>query len=60
MDSIVMGYEMDVLVIQREFYGNVYWDIIEYIIFFVNVFYRFLIVMEMYEFYWNINIKYFV
>lgn len=56
MDSIVMGHETDASAIQREFYGNVYWDTIEHTIFPVNVFYRFLTAMEMYELYRNTNI----
>lgn len=57
VDSIVMGHETDASAIQREFYGNVYWDTIEHTIFPVNVFYRFLTAMEMYELYRNINTK---
>lgn len=57
VDSIVMGHETDASAIQREFYGNVYWDTIEHTIFPVNVFYRFLTAMEMYELYRNTNTK---
>lgn len=56
VNTIIMGQKTDSKFIQRQFYGKKYWDIIEYTIFPVNVFYRFLTSLEMYGHYRNTNI----
>lgn len=48
VDTIITGQENDALFIQRQFYGEKYWDIIKCTIFPVNIFYRFLTSIEMY------------
>ena len=53
VDSVAMGHPTDntLHVRQRQFYGHVYWRTIENTIFPINVFYRFLTAIEMYELY---------
>ena len=53
VDSVAMGHPTSntLHVRQRQFYGHVYWRTIENTIFPINVFYRFLTAIEMYELY---------
>lgn len=56
VSTIVMGKKTDASFIERQFYGDLYWDIIKYTIFPINVFYIFLTSIEMYGLYQNTNI----
>lgn len=51
IDSLFMGHAEYLTVIQRRFYGDLYWKTIVHAIFPVHVFYRFLSAIEMYELY---------
>lgn len=53
VNTIVMGNKTDASIIERQFYGEIYWDVIKYTIFPINVFYIFLTSMEMYGLYRN-------
>lgn len=55
VDSTVMKQKTNASFTQRQFYGEHYWDTIEHTLFPVNVFYRFLAAMEMYELYQTTN-----
>ena len=55
VDSIAMGNPADATIRQRQFYGHMYWRTIEHTVFPINVFYRFLTAIEMYELYSNTN-----
>lgn len=54
-DSIIVGQTFDIVSIQLQFYGEVYWRTISSAIFPVNVFYRLLTAIEMYELYRHTN-----
>lgn len=53
VDSTFMKHKTNASFTQRQFYGELYWDTIDYTLFPVNVFYKFLQSMEMNEFYRN-------
>lgn len=53
VNTIVMGNKTDASIIERQFYGEIYWDVIKYTLFPINVFYIFLTSMEMYGLYRN-------
>lgn len=55
VDSTVMKHTTNTSFTQKQFYGEFYWDTIGYTLFPVNVFYRFLAAMEMYELYQTTN-----
>lgn len=56
VNTIIRGQEKDQLFIQRQFYGEKYWDIIKCTRFPVNIFYRFLTPIEMYGLYRHTSI----
>eukprot|EP00105_Crassostrea_gigas_P041218 XP_019925366.1 PREDICTED: uncharacterized protein LOC109619544 [Crassostrea gigas] len=50
-DSIVFGHIIEIVSVEREFYGEIYWKTISSAIFPFSVFYRLLTAIEMYELY---------
>ncbi|XP_052706326.1 proton channel OtopLc-like [Crassostrea angulata] len=54
-DSFIIGQTFGILPIQLEFYGKIYWRTISSALFPVNVFYRLLTAIEMYELYRHTN-----
>lgn len=56
VDVIVMGQKTDASFIQKQFYEDMSWDIINYTIFPINVFNRFFTSIDLYGLYRNTNI----